>query len=76
MWSRKFNLYVAYGGAYSSSANLSGVIRNEDWCWPAAISETLVRIQAGQTGMELGANDKVILLPTADHNFDCASAYD
>ena len=76
MWSRKFNLYVAYGGAYSSSAKLSVVIRNGDWCWPTAISETLVRIQAGQTSMELATNDKVILLPTADHNSDRASAWD
>ena len=64
------------GPLYDSfSAKLSGVIRNGDWCWPAARSETLVRIKAGQSGMELATNDKVIWLPTADHNFDCASVW-
>lgn len=57
------------GPLYDSfSAKLSCVIRNGDWCWPAARSETLGRIKAGQSGMELATNDKVIWLPTADHN--------
>lgn len=47
------------GPLYDSfSAKLSGVIRNGDWCWPAARSETLVRIKAGQSGMELATDDK------------------
>jgi hypothetical protein len=72
----KFGPRIIYDFVSYFSAKLSSVIRNGDWCWPAARSVTLVKIQAGLSGMELGSNDKVIWLPTADHNFKCASAWD
>jgi hypothetical protein len=57
-------------------ARLESVLRNGNWCWKSARSDSLVEIQSRLSEIRLSASDKPIWTISRSGSYTCANTWD